>query len=320
MSDNTVSGWRIVSLGLAANNKELGSTKLSVIPIEQTPYLDGELASLPFDTEMAGDDGAGNAYNVKVTTDQAIEAEWLPKSSNRATPEDIRRNQRVLLWKYADRNEYHWQYLGLDDHLFKLETVVYRISATADVDVDSTAPENSYVLELSSHKKLITLQTSQANGEYCVYALQFNLAEGRVVLTDELGNNITLDSRNTLISLENAEGTLWQLDKQKLYGYAKDSMALKAENSVLFETKDYTLNADTVTVKSSTNTFNSPTTKFNGNVNVSGTVGVGGAFTGGGSATFEAGCVFKGAVQFQQPIIANGITSAGTIRGPSGSI
>jgi phage gp45-like len=314
MSDDTASGWRIVSLGVAANNKEIGSRKLNVVPIEQTPYLDGELASLPFESEVGGTDSQGNAFQVKVTTDQAVEAEWLPKGSNRRTPEDIRRGQRVLLWKYADKNDYYWQYLGLDDHLFKLETVVLQISATADESADSTKVENSYYLEISSHEQRITLQTSQANGEFCTYAFQFNMKEGKVVLTDELGNSFMLDSKNTVLELENAEGTVLRLDKKVIDAIAKDAINMEATNSMSLKTKRFALQADTVTVKSTTNTFQTPNTTFTGNVAING------SFNGQGAATFDAAATFKGAVTFQQPITANGINSSAPVRGPNGSI
>lgn len=317
MTEREESGWRIVSMGVVANNKELGSDVIQVIPIEQAPFIDGELASVPFDAEASGKDSQGNSFNVKTQTDQAIAAKWARQAgANRGTPPDVRRGQRVHLWKFADKNDYWWTYAGLDDHLFKLETVVMRFSATADEAADSTALENCYYLEISSHTKTITLQTAKVNGEFCKYVLQINMAEGRVVLTDDLGNDFTLDSKETVISMENAEGTILALNKKDISMYAPQHIQMVAEQNIEMTCKTYSLDCETgridassgFTLKTPTFTADVQNTTFTGNVSVN------------QGFTAKQGGTFQGPATFQQPISANGITSTATIRGPSGSI
>ena len=303
MDEKTTSALRIYSLGRVANNKELNTDVISVVPIESVPFMDGELVSMPFEQETQGTDAQGGSYNLKVTTDTAVQAKWLASSnSNRRTAPDVRRGERVLLWTYADTNEYWWTDMNLDSNLRKLETVVFQISATQDEATDSQLPENCYYIELSSHKKLITLQTSKANGEFATYACQFNLGEGRVVLTDELGNSFMLNSKETALELENAEGTYLYLDRKKIVGYAKDAIQLTADKSISMTTKDYKIQATTYTLKSQTNTIDSSSTTVKGTV------------------SFENAARFKGTVVFEQPITANGITSSARIQGPNGSI
>lgn len=311
MSEQEKSGLHIYSLGMVANNKELDSDIIQVVPMESTPFIDGEIASMPFDVETEGQDANGGNFNVKVTTDQAIEAKWLREShSNRLTPPDVRRGMRVLLWRFADENAYRWTDIGLDRHLLKLETVVYQFSATSDEAVDSTELANSYYLEVSSHKKLITLQTSKANGEFCVYALQMNMADGRVLLTDELGNSVTLDSQETEITLENAETTMWSLSKRDLLGYAPDNMIVHAEKSIQLTTKAFKLQCETGTIDASSSlTITTP--KLQGNIDntsLTGNVEVGKNLAVGGSSNFAGA------------MTAAGIVSSKPIRGPSNTI
>ena len=317
MSGEKPSTLHLESFGLVANNKELNSDIIQAVPIGLTPFMDGEIASLPFDTEAQGTDSQGNAFNVKVQTDQAVPAKWLRLSnSNRLTPPDVRRGMRVLLWKFADKNEYFWSDSGLDPDLLKLETVVYQISATADESVNGQTPGNCYYIELSSHKKTITLQTAKANGEYCLYVAQFNMADGRVVLADDLGNDITLDSQQTTISMENAESTTFALERKNIIGYAPDSFRLVTEKNIDLTCKTFQLTCETGTITASSGfTIKTPRldaqidqTTFMGNVEV------------GGSMTAKSGTTFQGPATFQQRITANGIVSSAPIVGPSDTI
>lgn len=324
---NQGSNLKVYSLAVVANNKPLDTNEIVATPIEKLTMLDGEIVSMPYDQEAAGNSVDGTAYQTKVKVDSAVRAKWMPwAGSNRRTAPDVRRGERVLLFQFADNNDFYWTTMGLDDHLRKLETVVWSISATPDEEADSLAPENSYTLEMSSHTQTITLKTSKANGEYCVYALQMNLKEGRIVLTDDMDNEIEFNTAETLISMINADGTKWQLDKKIIYGYAPDMIHMVAENKIHMETNEFLLECQTgmvkasdsftfetpqFTVKSDQNTFQTPNSSFTGNVGIQGNLNTS---TGGGTA------VFNGPVTFLQHVQANGITSSQTITGPSDSI
>lgn len=299
----THSALKFYSLAIVANNKALSSKIIQATPIEELTMLDGEIASIPIDHETEGLDAQGNTYSTKVKTDIAVEAEWLPmRGSNRRTPPDVRRGERVILWKYADVETLYWTSLGLDDHLRKLETAIYTFSGTADEDVDSLAPENCYSVEISTHTGQITLRTSKANDEFCVYALQINTKSGRVLLIDDIGNEFEFDSKNTLISFTNADKTTWQLDKQKIYGYAPDSITLKADQSILMQTQDYKIETQTYTLQSDTNEIKSSSTSVEGTVDFKGKV------------------TFQQETEFKAKITAAGMVSSAPIQGPSDTI
>lgn len=205
------------SLGVAANNKEIGSNTLMVLPIEVLTLIDGEIASEPFNEKAQGIDADGNTYQTSVTGDRAIPCEWFPMAnSNRRTSPDVRRGERVLIYQFADRNEYVWQSLGMDDYLRKLETVTFTISGTADESLDGTLPDNAYLLEMSSHKGLVTLRTSQKNGEKSIYTVQINAKDGTIISGDNEGNYIRLDTANTEVEMVNADNTMVKITKSDI--------------------------------------------------------------------------------------------------------
>ena len=342
MSDSQnpeISSFVLYGLGRAANNKALNSRELEITPIEQLSMLDGELVSLPFDSEVSGERADGSSYTSKVMLNAALTAMWLPLGTHRRMPPDIRRGERVFIYRYADTDQYYWKETGWDDHLRRLETVHLRISATPEQDADMDDPSNYYHLAISSHDKLIHLETSRANGEVAKYALQFNLAEGVVALSDDHGNFCQLESVAKIWSMQNGDGTLWQLKKKEIYGYAPDKMHVIAENKIHFQTKDFLLETQTgnieastsfkiktpkFDVESDTNTFTTPNSTFTGNVTVAMNLTISGSLSqgggGGGSAMFASPAQFQQPVQFQTQVTANGITSSAPITGPRGSI
>lgn len=321
------SGLHLYSIGRAANNKALNSKELEITPIEQLNMLDGELVSLPFDSEVSGESADGSEYSSKVTLNTALTATWYPMGSNRSTPPDIRRGERVVVWRMADTDQFFWTETGWDDHLRRLETVHYKWSATKDESADMSDPKNYYHLSISTHEGMIHLETMTENGEKAKYVLQINTKDGIVSLADDFGNFGQIESEEKTISFQNGDGTLWQLDKQKLYGYAQDMMHVLAEKKIHFQTRTFLLECEEgdinassrfkiktpqFDVESNTNMFTSPNTTFTGNVAVNQSLTA--AAGGSGMATFN------GPVTFQQKITANGIESSEPIKGPSQTI
>lgn len=224
-----VSCFRIVSIGIVAENKLLSSHQIKVTPTETLTMLDGEIKAIPTPVETTATDSAGKQQAERVISDITVTATWYPHgATNRRTPPDVRRGERVFLWQAADADKYYWSTSGMDDHLRKLETVVLTFSATPIEAADSLHPDNCYFMEVSTHKKLVTFQTSKANGEPFGYTMQFNAAEGAVTLADDVGNYFELDSAETKLTLQNADGTRLSLDRQNILGHAPKNIDLTA--------------------------------------------------------------------------------------------
>lgn len=237
MSNNaSPSGYYIYSIGIVAQNKHLDSDFVQILPIEVTPYVDGELDSNPEKMDAEGKDKYGEDYKVTINKDEAVTAEWLRIShTNRRTSPDVRRGERVLLYRHSDSERLYWDSMGMDDHLRRLETVIYSWSATPREEDDATLPQHSYSLEICTHTKQVTFMTEKdpsegggGDGEPYKYTFQFNTGYGSVVLTDHVGNFFELDSPETCWTIYNIRGTYTRWDKDDIIAFAPGEINAEA--------------------------------------------------------------------------------------------
>lgn len=226
------SKFRIVSIGIAAENKALNSYELPVAPIELFPLVDGELVESLDEIDVSGVNQDEVEYSVRIKTSSTITATWLQLGSNRVTAPDVRRGERLLLWQYADSDKYYWTSMGMDDEQRRLETGIWAWSATPEIDDELDLSENMYTIELSTHGKHITLHTTQANGEPFEYSLQLNTADGLFFITDQDGNSIQLNSAERIIKAINSDATEVTIDKTSLYAYAKDNVRARSDDAM----------------------------------------------------------------------------------------
>lgn len=269
MLDNSASVFRPVAMGTAAENKKLRganggfSTTLLVTPVEKLPFMDGEMVDKVDAVEFEGVDDMGKAHAGTSFVSNNIEAEWLPET-NRRTPPDVQRGERILLYQYANNDKYYWRCMGMDDNLRRLETVILGINANPGMGQDGVDPKNMYFIEVSSHSKTITLSTSQMNGEVCTYDFQFDMAKGQAVLQDNIGNYFQMKSIERFIELKNALGTFVQLNKQDIFAFAPRNISAKATNNVDVKAKKITLDGggSVFTLQASGTTLKTP--KFAG--------------------------------------------------------
>ncbi len=248
----STSQLRFYSLGTVAENLVIGSAEIEVTPNEILNFVDGELKSNPLSDTVSGVDAKGTASQTSVTTDNTLKATWLPFGSNRRTAPNVRRGERVMIWRFSNLDTFYWTELGLDPAYRKLETVVYAFNATqneADTAVDA---KNHYYVEVSTHKGTITLQTSKANGEKCTHNLQFNPMAGTFVLTDDIGQAVFIDSINHIVHLTNADQSQVTLSKQDITVQCSDTLNLTSNKTVNLSTQNLNISAKTTKITSDT--------------------------------------------------------------------
>lgn len=252
--ESTVSKLRFYSIGIVAENKALSSKIIEVTPTEELPMISGQITGMIDTIDSKGVDAKGQNYETKLVTTNTIQAEWLRLGdANRLTPPDVRRGESVIIYQFADGDKYYWNTLKNDSKLRKLETVVWGISATRK-EGDGSDPASMYYIEFSSHTKLITLHTSQANGEKWGYDIQINPGTGYLVIKDTNDNFIKIDSLNEAIKLSNASGSFVELKKKNI--------AIKAPETITIDAKTLTMTSTTGLWKSPDLTLNSPRLKF----------------------------------------------------------
>lgn len=256
----TLSKLKFYSIGLVAENKKLSSNEIEVTPVEELPMLDGELTSKSTDYKGSAEDSMGRHYASNVKAQVTIKASWLRfGDANRMTSPDVRRGESVMLFQFGDADKYYWMTLKQDSNLRKLETVIWAISATQG-ESDATDSTHSYFLEMSSHNKLVHFHTSKANGEPFAYDIQINTKLGAILITDDAGNFISLDSSERRLEMMNGDGSHIDMDKTHL--------TITTADSITMNTKDFTANAENFTVKSTKTTLSSTNTTMTGSSSV----------------------------------------------------
>lgn len=240
-----ISKLKIYSLGIVAENKLPSSKEVEVTPIEEMPMLDGELAPVATDYNAKATDALGSSYEDTVELTTTIKAKWLPiGAANRVSAPDVRRGEMVVIYKFGDTDKYFWTTLNEDLKLRKLETVIYAFSGTTNEGAEINA-DTFYFIEISTHKKLITLHTSKDNGEPFSYDIQLDTNNGKLVITDDVGNYVLLDSSQTQIVLRNVDETTFDMKGPNLDITVPQTYTVKC--------KDYKLDASSsVDIKSGT--------------------------------------------------------------------
>jgi hypothetical protein len=303
---HTVSMWRLWSEGVVAENKPLSTNDCFVTPYEVFPMMDGELGDDEEELETEGVDSFDVPFKLKVKVSSTIRCKWYPRGSNRATAPDVRKGERVEIWRFGDSPEYYWVPKGLDDHLRRLETVRFLFNADPDGLGDNPpSPENCYVIEISTHEKKITIQTSKINEEPFAYTIQLNTGEGYLTIMDDADNYLMLDSAEKHIRFQNGDGAFFELLKRNINVHAPDDINVEALRDILIECKNLTWQAkNNVTFKvGQTFTAEATTFKFKGKFKHEG--------------DFEV----DGKSEFKDEMKANGIKSpTKPIQGPSNTI
>lgn len=243
MTDGIDSYLKFYSVGIAADNLTPGSLTLHITPIEKLQFVDGQLKNNPVSHSVTGKDATGASFTANATLDNTIEATWLPFGSNRFTAPDIRRGERVMIWRFNDLDTFYWSDIGWDQKYRKLETVTWVFNGTQDESQSTLTPENSYYVEVSTHKGSITLKTSKANKEKVAYTLQFNAAAGQFTFADDIGHLVYIDSTKHSIYVTNPDATQFMMDKQNFTVNCKDTFALNATKNVQINTQAFSLKA-----------------------------------------------------------------------------
>lgn len=305
---------KIFSHAIVAANKALDSDIIEAIPTEHMQFADGELSDTVNKYTAKGVDADGKSYEHSLDTTLSVKAKWLPiGTSNRKTPPDVRRGEIVVLYQFADQDKYYWTTLFYDMKLRKLETVIYAFSNTRDESAEGTS-ENTYYFEISTHQKLITLHTSKSDGEPFAYDFQLNTKDGSFLLTDDIGNYFSVDSKNERIELKNSQGSWIDMNKKDILITAPDFIKMKAGKSILMDAgtsidstagQSMSMKTTTITTKATTTTNTVANTSFSGNVSIGKVMASNGltvVASGGGGFNVSGNGQFTGTVHVNKLI------------------
>lgn len=320
------SGYILYGIGRAAADLVYGQDTLKVIDIEKLPNLHGKLSDKTTTVTSNSTDTAGKTHAAKVNVGAGIPCKWINYFGNRLLPPDIRQGERVLIYRYGDSKDYFWCPTNLDESYRTTEHLILGVSNRKKKGGGKLNRDNTYFLELNTHNKTINIQTSKSNGEKFKYNFTIDANKGNVRIGDDVGNEVYLDSANTLVQLKNKDSTTFSLDKKNF------NLSCGGDYTATV-TNGYNVTCASYTVNSETNTFNTPMSTFSGAI-VAQSLSIGGGaaalaeagmepLSGGASATIIGGMDVQGGLTVDTltaesiQVGAGGINSAGPITAPN---
>lgn len=290
------------SVGLVAVNKPLNTKDIEVTPIEVLPMLDGEITDNLTTTVSKGNGLDEAAFEATTRTSVTLKATWMPFGSNRKTAPDVRRGEKVMIYRFGDADKYYWTELEYDSKLRKKETIIFSISNTEDESADESA-DNTYYFTFSTHSKTVSLHTSTSDNEPVGYDFVFNTEDGNVLLTDTNDNSFYLDSTENQLILRTGDSAYIALTKKDIEINAPGNIIVQAGGAIGVKSGGSSTwdSGGNFLTKAPMVAFNAPTTicsealmtgkgvKVGGSLELNGgmTTGLGGAGAGGGNITLN---------------------------------
>ncbi len=274
-----ISQLKFYSRGIVTSEKARHKDQIMVIPIEFRFISATRVEHIETEERIVHKVGRGEDV-VVVNPTNSVPARWLKLNSNRITAPDVMPDEEVLIWRMGDTDIFYWQDMNIAN-VKRTEDVTWAFAADPNNKMKDDL-SNAYHITMSTKDKHFTFQTSKANGEPFSYTFQVNTEDGQAQLSDDVGNAFYIDSKNTVVGMQNCNGTYFKLDKNIMYGNAPDAMIFTAKNKISFSTKEFIINCKTyfcdatssytvktgtysvtckgATIKGDKITFNAPTT------------------------------------------------------------
>lgn len=306
------------SVGYATINLPLGSSTLEVNPIEDTTMIEGELTDNMTEASVRARDSEGGYSDVKVASTITYTATWMPFGSNRLTPPNIRRGEKVMIWRVGDSDKYYWSEYEYNPKLRKLETVIYLFSNTRNEDEDAT-PENSWFIEVSTHRKIFHLHTSKNDGEPFSFDIQIDAKEGNFLLCNDQGEQFYLESKERKWVIRNSDNSEMRLDKKDFVVDVPGNISFKAGGNLSYEiggsmnhnvSGGWTWNTGPVSGTTPGASYEIPTTSFSGLVTMGGLTCLN---SGGNGFNVNGSGTFNGSLELTQTLNVTNIQASGNI-------
>lgn len=306
---------------VAENKVHSDGAYIRVYLTELLPLAKGHIKDNPIPMTKKWYDARGTAHTSRGTHNNNITCKYYTTDTYRKTPPDVQRGERVMVWQQGDTDQWWWEPTGLDSmSVRRTETVIHSVAAETPEgkNPDSHDASNTYYQEMSSQNKTFTISTSKKNGEVAAYAIQINAGGGCIVIEDDQGNYIHLDTKNTLIDLKNKFGTQVSLDKNNIEVNAVEQYNEKVGGNKTVTIKgnckvEISGNAE-IKVGGSTK-LECANTEVTGNVKIGGDTEVAGSLKVSGSSSLGGGGSVTGSLSVSGPVNLNGGTSNGVIKG-----
>lgn len=272
------SNFQKVSMGIVLADKPADSWEIEVKPHETNGLSDGIAPVDKSTTEVTGVNNTGESYSETVTASHGILAKWYPDQANRISAPDVKAGEIVELWKYADSDQYYWRSSNLNHENRDKETITIAAANKPKKDKVKLDSSNSYFMEMCTRTKQVTLKTNKNDGEKFAYTIQVNTKSGAVVITDDVGNYIQLDSSENTIELLSNAGSSIKVNENILFettgniiGKAKGNIDFTSQGNISMKaTGPYNVQSASYLIKSANFNTTAGSAKFSTNLDIDG--------------------------------------------------
>lgn len=302
-----LSQLKIYSYGKAAEDLAIGTDMLEVFCVEDHPNVTDEVTTNVTSFKGEGTSAEGAAYSAKVETSVTVKCKWLAISEpNRQTPPNVCRGERMVVYRFGNSSDYYWVTLDADLAYRKLETVVWAFSGTKDRNDSKAHEANTYFFEVSTHKGLVKLSTSKANGEPFRWEFLLDTKNGVFTIKDDADQAFKLDSDAKSFSYTNAVGSIFEIIEKAMRIEIPDSITQKTKQWVV-EAQEGHMTFDQLLIEAET-THRGDFTLQGGLL--AGPGGRAGGAAGSGMAQFSYPVTFRDHATFESNVTVNAVLTA----------
>ncbi|ASU03813.1 putative structural protein [Erwinia phage vB_EamM_Joad] len=279
---------QFLGTGIVAANKNTNTDQIMVYLPSKFPMADGKVEATAEQQEKQSLDAQGNTVNSKVLMSNAVPAFWKSMGdSNRLSSPDVREGSEVSIYQVTGQKKYYWTTWGMNAKTMRLETVMYGWSASPATDENITDPDkedfnidNFYTFMISTHTGKVSFRTSQKNQEKTVFEVMIDAMAGKIMVGGKEKSYLVLDDIERSLTYTNADGSVFNINKQVLTAYTKDKINLNADKEINLLTKKLNIQCDTWQVQAKNTQFqissswnvDCPKTTWKGDIDLTGNI------------------------------------------------
>ncbi len=228
------SQFKLVSVGIVAEDKNKGSKFISILLSEALPFFEGNVTTDIANLERKGKDASGKEYSHTLQKGMTIKAEWLG-APNRNTSPNVRKGEKVYVYQAGTTERYFWQETGMDNHLRRAEAVTWSFNASNTPVTENEAPtaDKHYSVAVDGEEGHMTIKTTKANNEKAGYTVQLNGKKGHATITDDSGNTFQINSSDGSITCKNKDGSYVTITGSNITISADSNVTVKSPNITL---------------------------------------------------------------------------------------
>lgn len=242
-----MSKFKLYCIGTVMTDLISGNAPIDILPHELITNIDGDVGAKDklADTVTASD---GSVYNVNMNKGSVLTAIWHSNNSNRVTPPNVRKGEKVEVYQYGDSDKYYWKTMGSELDLRKLEHVKYVFVNVPGGGETQIEDSNSYSFTVSTLNKFIKIHTADNNGELTTYDFEIDTKEGIVKLIDGRGNKVELLSGTDTLTVKT--NNILNLITDNEVNVTTDIINAVGTTSVNIKTGKANIVADTISIMS----------------------------------------------------------------------